>query len=118
MAIEPVDAFVPDTGIVVNEDAGVDAGSQCDNDDACQNGRACDGRETCTGHACVPGVAIMCSEATPWRCHRSLVADALTARALAVEHIMSATKANPHRPTPFAHVEGQHVTYPGGDDVP
>lgn len=63
-------------------------------------------------------VAIMCSEATPWRCHRSLVADALTARELGVEHIMSATKANPHRPTPFAHVEGQHVTYPGGDDLP
>jgi uncharacterized protein (DUF488 family) len=57
-------------------------------------------------------VAVMCAESVPWRCHRSLIADALTARGVAVEHIMSATKANPHKLTSFARVEGERVTYP------
>jgi uncharacterized protein (DUF488 family) len=57
--------------------------------------------------------AIMCAEAVPWRCHRSLIADALTARGIAVEHIMSATSRKPHTYTPFAQVEGESVTYPG-----
>ncbi len=55
---------------------------------------------------------IMCAEAVPWRCHRSLIADALTARGILVEHIHSATRRDPHRLTPFAHVEGITVTYP------
>lgn len=62
-------------------------------------------------------VAIMCAESVPWRCHRSLVADALTARGIAVEHIMSDTKSNPHKMTSFAHVEGHEVTYPGPADL-
>lgn len=57
-------------------------------------------------------VAIMCAEAVPWRCHRSLIADALTARGAAVEHITSARRAAPHRLTPFARVKGGRVTYP------
>ncbi|HUK19855.1 MAG TPA: DUF488 domain-containing protein [Bryobacteraceae bacterium] len=57
--------------------------------------------------------AIMCAEAVPWRCHRSLVADALLARGVPVEHILSASAANPHKLTPFAAVEGGKVTYPG-----
>ncbi len=57
--------------------------------------------------------AIMCAEAVPWRCHRSLVADALLARGLHAAHVMSPTRANPHKLTPFARVEGPHVTYPG-----
>lgn len=57
-------------------------------------------------------VAIMCAESVPWRCHRSLIADALTARGVPVAHIMSATKANPHKLTSFARVEGERVTYP------
>lgn len=56
--------------------------------------------------------AIMCSEAVPWRCHRSLVADALVVHGVAVEHIMSPTKANPHTLKPWAHVEGTRITYP------
>lgn len=56
---------------------------------------------------------IMCAEAVPWRCHRTLVADAVTARGGQVEHIMSASKANPHRITKFARIEGDHVWYPG-----
>jgi 3-methyladenine DNA glycosylase/8-oxoguanine DNA glycosylase len=62
-------------------------------------------------------VALMCAEAVPWRCHRSLVADALTVRGAKVEHITSATRANPHRLTPFAVVEGSHVTYPGDEST-
>ncbi len=57
-------------------------------------------------------VAIMCAEAVPWRCHRSLIADALTARGYPVEHIMSATKSNPHAMTSFARLEGTSVSYP------
>jgi len=57
--------------------------------------------------------AIMCAESVPWRCHRSLVADALVARGHDVEHIMSPTKRNPHALTPFARVDGARVTYPG-----
>jgi uncharacterized protein (DUF488 family) len=57
--------------------------------------------------------AIMCAEAVPWRCHRSLIADALTARGITVEHILSATSRKSHTYTPFARVEGESVTYPG-----
>ena len=57
-------------------------------------------------------VVIMCAEAVPWRCHRSLIADALTARGLRVEHIMSASKADLHTMTSFARVDGTSVTYP------
>jgi uncharacterized protein (DUF488 family) len=57
-------------------------------------------------------VALMCAEAVPWRCHRSLVADALTALGADVEHITGKTSAHPHRLTPFAHVTGARVTYP------
>ena len=56
---------------------------------------------------------IMCAEAVPWRCHRSLVADALTARGIGIQHILSASSAKPHTLTPFARVEGESVTYPG-----
>jgi uncharacterized protein (DUF488 family) len=58
-------------------------------------------------------VAIMCAEAVPWRCHRSLVADALFARGIPVEDIMSAGRRQPHKLTPFAKVEQTRVWYPG-----
>ena len=57
-------------------------------------------------------VAIMCAEAVPWRCHRSLVADALIARGARVEHITGAHRASPHRVTAFAEVDGERLTYP------
>lgn len=63
-------------------------------------------------------VALMCAEAVPWRCHRSLIADALTARGAKVEHITGKSHTNPHRMTPFARIEGTSVTYPGDSDVP
>ncbi len=56
--------------------------------------------------------AVMCAEAVPWRCHRSMIADALAARGVAVEHIMSAAKKNAHKMTSFARVEGTRVSYP------
>jgi len=58
-------------------------------------------------------VAIMCAEALPWRCHRSLIADALLAHGVRVEDILSLTSTQPHKLTPFAHVFGNEVTYPG-----
>ncbi len=58
-------------------------------------------------------VAIMCAEAVPWRCHRSLIADALAARGIPVRHIMGAGQAKEHTLTPFARIEGTRVTYPG-----
>ena len=57
-------------------------------------------------------LALMCAEAVPWRCHRSLIADALLAHGVAVRDIMSPTRATPHKLTPFAQVEGTQVTYP------
>jgi uncharacterized protein (DUF488 family) len=63
--------------------------------------------------ASVGPTAIMCAEAVPWRCHRSLIADALTARGIQAEHILSATGSKSHTYTPFARVEGEVVTYPG-----
>lgn len=57
-------------------------------------------------------VAVMCAEAVPWRCHRSLIADALLVRGIHVEEIISPTRTQVHKLTPFAHVEGTHLTYP------
>lgn len=57
--------------------------------------------------------AIMCAEAVPWRCHRSLVADALLVRRIPVFEIISAAEPKEHKLTPFAHVDGTSVTYPG-----
>jgi hypothetical protein len=56
-------------------------------------------------------IAIMCAEAVPWRCHRSLVADALSVRGLPVE-ILSKSSYQMHKLTPFARVEGVRITYP------
>ena len=58
--------------------------------------------------------AIMCAEAVPWRCHRSLIADALVVRGIPVQHIMSRTTVQPHRITPFARVQGTEILYNGG----
>jgi uncharacterized protein (DUF488 family) len=55
---------------------------------------------------------IMCAEAVPWRCHRSLVGDALLVRGIHVEDIMSEKIAKPHKLTAWARVEGLHITYP------
>lgn len=57
-------------------------------------------------------IALLCAEAVPWRCHRSLVADALTVRNIPVEHILSATRRQEHRVTPWAKVHGSQISYP------
>jgi uncharacterized protein (DUF488 family) len=57
-------------------------------------------------------LAIMCAEAVPWRCHRSLIADALFVRGIRTEDIMSLTRRTVHTLTPFAKVCGTTITYP------
>jgi uncharacterized protein (DUF488 family) len=54
---------------------------------------------------------VMCAEAVPWRCHRSLIADALLVRGIPVEHIMSAASSRPHTLTSFARVHGSEIIY-------
>jgi uncharacterized protein (DUF488 family) len=56
--------------------------------------------------------AIMCAEAVPWRCHRSLVADALNVRGIPAVEILSESSYRLHKLTPFAQVEGTHISYP------
>jgi uncharacterized protein (DUF488 family) len=64
---------------------------------------------------------LMCAEAVPWRCHRSLLADALTVRGVAVEEIAYTAKGKsrrePHKLTPFARVEDGRLWYPAEDDL-
>jgi uncharacterized protein (DUF488 family) len=55
--------------------------------------------------------AIMCAEAVPWRCHRQLVADALTVRGIEVRHILSPTSVDTHRLTAFARADGDRLVY-------
>ncbi len=56
--------------------------------------------------------AIMCAEAVPWRCHRSLTADALIVAGREVFDIISDRKPTKRKPTPFLRVEGGELTYP------
>lgn len=58
-------------------------------------------------------IAIMCAEAVPWRCHRSLIGDALLVRGFTVMDILSKTYSRPHKITPWAVVHGKTITYPG-----
>lgn len=60
-------------------------------------------------------IVLMCAEAVPWRCHRSLIADALLIRGIRTEDIMSATRRQVHTLTPFAKVRGTTITYPAED---
>jgi uncharacterized protein (DUF488 family) len=56
--------------------------------------------------------AIMCAEAVPWRCHRSLIGDALLVRGIRVEEITSRIRTRPHTLTPWARVRGKQLSYP------
>jgi len=58
-------------------------------------------------------VVLMCAEAVPWRCHRSLIADALLARGIRTSEITSGIRTRPHELTAWARVRGTQVTYPG-----
>src|ERR1019366_4722333 len=57
-------------------------------------------------------IAIMCAEAVPWRCHRSLIADALLARGIEVREITGTTRTQPHTLTPWGKITGMQLTYP------
>jgi len=62
-------------------------------------------------------LAVMCAEAVPWRCHRSLIADALTVRGVEVRHIIDMSEPALHRLTPFARVGGDRITYTAPDTL-
>lgn len=62
-------------------------------------------------------VTLMCAEAVPWRCHRSLIADALTVHGVRVEEIVSATRRQVHELTSFARVDGTKLVYPSLDTI-
>ncbi len=55
---------------------------------------------------------VMCAETVPWRCHRSLIGDALFVRGVPVRHILSAGSSRDHTLTPWAKVKGRKITYP------
>ncbi len=59
-------------------------------------------------------IALMCAESVPWRCHRSLVGDALQVRGIQVEHMLSPSRSQPHTITPWARIEGTRIFYPMG----
>jgi uncharacterized protein (DUF488 family) len=63
--------------------------------------------------------AIMCAEAVPWRCHRSLIADALTVRGIRAAHIVSGKRVQVHTLTSFGRARGNCIIYPavGGEGI-
>jgi uncharacterized protein (DUF488 family) len=63
---------------------------------------------------------LMCAEAVPWRCHRSLIGDALLVRGIDVEDIIGANDRKPNALTAFVEVDGTRITYPlaGGASTP
>jgi uncharacterized protein (DUF488 family) len=62
--------------------------------------------------ACGQRTVLMCAEAVPWRCHRSLIADALVVRGISVEHILRVSRTQSHVLKPWAKVQGTKITYP------
>jgi uncharacterized protein (DUF488 family) len=77
------------------------------------NDRFREGMEELAAWAAVAPTAIMCAEAVWWRCHRRLVADALTVRGIEVRHIVGSGVPLVHEVTAFARVEGTTLSYPG-----
>jgi uncharacterized protein (DUF488 family) len=80
--------------------------------DYMQTSEFADSLDRCIALAKRERVVLMCAEAVPWRCHRSLIADALMARGIEVREIANAVRTRTHTLTPWARVEGTHVTYP------
>jgi uncharacterized protein (DUF488 family) len=70
--------------------------------------------DTLIGLAQQERIAVMCAEAVPWRCHRSLIADALLVRGIEAQEITSPTATRLHALTPFAQVNGTQILYPAG----
>lgn len=82
--------------------------------DYMQTGEFEDSLKRCIRLAKQEPVALMCAEAVPWRCHRSLIADALLARGIDASEIASRIRTRPHSLTLLARVRGTHVAYPAG----
>jgi uncharacterized protein (DUF488 family) len=76
-----------------------------------------DSLERCIDLAKQERVVLMCAEAVPWRCHRSLIADALLARGIDAREITSRIRTQPHALTPFARIKDTHVTYPAASET-
>jgi uncharacterized protein (DUF488 family) len=55
---------------------------------------------------------LMCAEAVPWRCHRSLIADALIVRGIQVEDIIGPRGRSVRKLTAWSRVDGLRITYP------
>jgi uncharacterized protein (DUF488 family) len=85
--------------------------------DYMQTGKFENSLEDCIELAKKECVVLMCAEAVPWRCHRSLIADALLARGINASEITSRIRSRVHSLTPFARVNGTHVTYPAAPDT-
>ena len=68
--------------------------------------------DRCIDFAMTERVVLMCAEAVPWRCHRSLIADALMVRGIAVSEITSGLRVRPHVLTPWARLKGTQIIYP------
>ena len=80
--------------------------------DYMQTGEFDHGLELLEATASKQPTAIMCAEGNPWRCHRSLIADALTKRKWQVLEISSRKTARPHKLTPFLRVRKGRLVYP------
>jgi uncharacterized protein (DUF488 family) len=77
-----------------------------------QTSEFADSLDRCIALAKHERVVLMCAEAVPWRCHHSLIADALLARGIEVREIADAVRTRAHTLTPWVRVKGTHVTYP------
>ena len=75
-----------------------------------------DGLTQLAAHARDKSCVIMCAEAVPWRCHRSLIGDALLVRGVRLEEITSRTRTRPHTITPWARVRGKQLSYPANPE--
>jgi uncharacterized protein (DUF488 family) len=80
--------------------------------DYMQTSEFADSLDRCIALAKHERVVLMCAEAVPWRCHRSLIADALLARGIEVREIANAVRTRAHTLTPWARIKGTQVTYP------
>jgi uncharacterized protein (DUF488 family) len=80
--------------------------------DHMQSAAFADALERLVARAAEVPTAILCAEAVPWRCHRTLIADALVARGEVVRHILGTDPPRAHELSPHAHVEADRLTYP------
>jgi len=71
------------------------------------------GLDTLIGEAEAGATTVLCAEASPWHCHRRLLADGLSARGIQVVHLLEPDKTETHHLSPLARVRGTGVTYPG-----